>query len=153
MICYVCSSHLDHVASLPYFLEKAEKVCSSDNTFFWSVTLLKSIQYLFRQQCFFFFLDYIEIVGKKFTSHVSYNILVCKFSVYQVIDLHQTLEVNGICLWCYTAGHVLGAAMFMFDIAGVRVLYTGNFSWEEDSHLRAAELPQFSPNMLSSHNY
>ncbi|KAL1830360.1 hypothetical protein ACET3Z_000011 [Daucus carota] len=89
------SSHLDHVASLPYFLEKAEKV----------------------------------------------------------IDLHQTLEVNGICLWCYTAGHVLGAAMFMFDIAGVRVLYTGNFSWEEDSHLRAAELPQFSPNMLSSHNY
>ena len=82
-----------------------------------------------------------------FTSHVSYKILVCNFSVYQVIDFHQTLEVNGIRFWCYTAGHVLGAAMFMVDIAGVRVLYTGDFSREEDRHLRAAELPQFSPDI------
>nr|GEZ84886.1 cleavage and polyadenylation specificity factor subunit 3 [Tanacetum cinerariifolium] len=63
----------------------------------------------------------------------------------EVIDFHQTLEVNGIRFWCYTAGHVLGAAMFMVDIAGVRVLYTGDYSREEDRHLRAAELPQFSP--------
>jgi cleavage and polyadenylation specificity factor subunit 3 len=26
------------------------------------------------------------------------------------------------------AGHVLGAAMFVIEIAGVRVLYTGDFS-------------------------
>ncbi|CAK9149678.1 unnamed protein product [Ilex paraguariensis] len=64
-----------------------------------------------------------------------------------VIDFHQTLEVNGIRFWCYTAGHVLGAAMFMVDIAGVRVLYTGDYSREEDRHLRAAELPQFSPDI------
>ncbi|KAL7002024.1 Cleavage and polyadenylation specificity factor subunit 3-I [Sarracenia purpurea var. burkii] len=65
----------------------------------------------------------------------------------EVIDFHQTLEVNGIRFWCYTAGHVLGAAMFMVDIAGVRVLYTGDYSREEDRHLRAAELPQFSPDI------
>lgn len=65
----------------------------------------------------------------------------------QVIDFHQTLEVNGIRFWCYTAGHVLGAAMFMVDIAGVRVLYTGDYSCEEDRHLRAAEIPQFSPDV------
>ncbi|KAH6555393.1 hypothetical protein KP509_1Z259500 [Ceratopteris richardii] len=47
---------------------------------------------------------------------------------------------------CYT-GHVLGAAMFMVDIAGVRVLYTGDYSREEDRHLRAAEMPQFSPDV------
>lgn len=69
------------------------------------------------------------------------------FPVLQVIDFHQTLEVNGIRFWCYTAGHVLGAAMFMVDIAGVRVLYTGDYSREEDRHLRAAELPQFSPDV------
>ncbi|XP_047262874.1 cleavage and polyadenylation specificity factor subunit 3-I isoform X2 [Capsicum annuum] len=68
-------------------------------------------------------------------------------SVYMVIDFHQTLEVNGIRFWCYTAGHVLGAAMFMVDIAGVRVLYTGDYSREEDRHLRAAEIPQFSPDI------
>lgn len=53
----------------------------------------------------------------------------------------------GIRFWCYTAGHVLGAAMFMVDIAGVRVLYTGDYSREEDRHLRAAETPQFSPDV------
>ena len=68
-------------------------------------------------------------------------------SLLQVIDFHQTLEVNGIRFWCYTAGHVLGAAMFMVDIAGVRVLYTGDYSREEDRHLRAAEIPQFSPDI------
>lgn len=65
----------------------------------------------------------------------------------QVIDFHQTLEVNGIRFWCYTAGHVLGAAMFMVDVAGVRVLYTGDYSCEEDRHLRAAETPEFSPDV------
>ena len=29
--------------------------------------------------------------------------------------------MNGIKFWCYTAGHVLGAAMFMIEIAGVKV--------------------------------
>ena len=32
----------------------------------------------------------------------------------------------------------------MVDIAGVRVLYTGDYSREEDRHLHAAEIPQFS---------
>ena len=27
----------------------------------------------------------------------------------------------GVKFWCYTAGHVLGAAMFMIEIAGVKV--------------------------------
>ncbi|XP_024376319.1 cleavage and polyadenylation specificity factor subunit 3-I isoform X2 [Physcomitrium patens] len=65
----------------------------------------------------------------------------------EVIDFHQTMEVNGIRFWCYTAGHVLGAAMFMVDIAGMRVLYTGDYSCEEDRHLRAAEMPHFSPDV------
>ena len=34
--------------------------------------------------------------------------------------------------------------MFMADIAGVRVLYTGDYSREEDCHLCAAEILQFS---------
>ena len=37
--------------------------------------------------------------------------------------------------------------MFMVDIAGVRVLYTGDYSREEDRHLRAAEMPEFSPDI------
>ena len=37
--------------------------------------------------------------------------------------------------------------MFIADIAGVRVLYTGDYSREEDCHLRAVEIPQFSPDI------
>ncbi|KAL6329475.1 hypothetical protein AAG906_021170 [Vitis piasezkii] len=71
--------------------------------------------------------------------------ILCSMDKIEVLDFHQTLEVNGIRFWCYTAGHVLGAAMFMVDIAGVRVLYTGDYSREEDRHLHAAEIPQFCP--------
>ena len=48
----------------------------------------------------------------------------------------------GIRFWAYHAGHVLGAAMFMMDIAGTTVLYTGDYSREEDRHLKAAEIPE-----------
>lgn len=44
----------------------------------------------------------------------------------------QRMEHKGIKFWCYNAGHVLGAAMFMVEIAGVRLLYTGDYSMEDD---------------------
>lgn len=89
-------------------------------------------------------------------------------SKIETIDFHQEVEVDGVRFWCYHAGHVLGAAMFMIEIAGVRVkiksddfknrfysillsfkvLYTGDFSRVEDRHLMAAELPSIKPDVL-----
>ena len=43
----------------------------------------------------------------------------------ETINFHEEIEVNGIRFWSYNAGHVLGAAMFMIEIAGVKLLYTG----------------------------
>jgi hypothetical protein len=42
-------------------------------------------------------------------------------SKIDTINFHQEIEHEGIKFWCYHAGHVLGAAMFMIEIAGVRV--------------------------------
>ena len=56
--------------------------------------------------------------------------------------------MNGIKFWCYQAGHVLGAAMFMIEIAGVKTLYTGDFSRQEDRHLIAAAKPEVKPDEL-----
>lgn len=39
----------------------------------------------------------------------------------ETINFHEVREVAGIKFWCYHAGHVLGAAMFMIEIAGVKV--------------------------------
>lgn len=38
--------------------------------------------------------------------------------------------------------------MFMIEIAGVKVLYTGDFSRQEDRHLMAAEIPNMRPDIL-----
>lgn len=51
----------------------------------------------------------------------------------ETINFHEVKEVAGIKFWCYHAGHVLGAAMFMIEIAGVKVRYSllGSFSPRE----------------------
>lgn len=45
----------------------------------------------------------------------------------ETINFHEVKEVAGIKFWCYHAGHVLGAAMFMIEIAGVKVLWLWQF--------------------------
>ncbi|KAM7269233.1 hypothetical protein ACFE04_024730 [Oxalis oulophora] len=128
--------HLDHAASLPYFLEKT--------TFKGRVFMTHATKAVYK----LILLDYVK-VSKVSVEDMLFNEQDINRSMekIEVIDFHQTVEVNGIKFWCYTAGHVLGAAMFMVDIAGVRVLYTGDYSREEDRHLCAAELPQFSPDI------
>lgn len=39
----------------------------------------------------------------------------------EVLNFHEEKDVLGIKFWAYNAGHVLGAAMFMIEIAGVKV--------------------------------
>lgn len=63
----------------------------------------------------------------------------------EVVDFHQTIEHNGIKFTATAAGHVLGAAMFMIEIDGIRVLYTGDYSLENDRHLVHAEVPEGGP--------
>lgn len=47
--------------------------------------------------------------------------IVASLDHIDTIDFHQELEVNGIKFSAYHAGHVLGAAMFLIEIAGVKV--------------------------------
>lgn len=66
----------------------------------------------------------------------------------EVVDFDQTIEVNGIQITPYRAGHVLGAAMFMVDIGGMRCLYTGDYSRVTDRHLPAADMPLVTPHIV-----
>lgn len=66
----------------------------------------------------------------------------------ETINFHEERDVMGVRFWAYNAGHVLGAAMFMIEIAGVKILYTGDFSRQEDRHLMAAEIPTMNPDVL-----
>lgn len=56
----------------------------------------------------------------------------------ELIDFYQEVEERGIKFTAYPAGHVLGAAMFLIEIDGVKILYTGDYSCENDRHLKPA---------------
>lgn len=74
--------------------------------------------------------------------------LLASMDKIDVVNFHQVVHHNGIKFWAYNAGHVLGAAMFVIEIAGVRILYTGDYSRREDRHLMSAELPNESIDVL-----
>ncbi|PSS37824.1 hypothetical protein PHLCEN_2v292 [Hermanssonia centrifuga] len=65
------------------------------------------------------------------------------------VSAHQVISpCPGVTFTPYHAGHVLGACMFLIDIAGLKILYTGDYSREEDRHLVKAEIPPIRPDVL-----
>ncbi|KAJ7287552.1 beta-lactamase-like protein [Mycena rebaudengoi] len=65
------------------------------------------------------------------------------------VSVHQLISpCPGVSFTPYHAGHVLGACMFLIDIAGIKILYTGDYSREEDRHLVKAEVPPLRPDVL-----
>lgn len=70
------------------------------------------------------------------------------FDRIETIDYHSTMEIDGIKFTAYHAGHVLGACMYFIEIGGLKVLFTGDYSREENRHLQAAEVPPTRPDIL-----
>lgn len=66
----------------------------------------------------------------------------------ETLDYHSTIEVDGIRFTAFPAGHVLGAAMFLVEMGGLKFLFTGDYSREEDRHLSSAEVPDVTPDLL-----
>ena len=129
--------HLDHAGALPWFLQKT--------TFRGKCFMTHATKAIYR----WLLSDFIK-VSNIATEQMLYTEqdLETSMDKIETINFHEEKEVSGIKFWAYNAGHVLGAAMFMVEIAGVRVLYTGDFSREEDRHLMAAELPSIRPDVL-----
>lgn len=72
------------------------------------------------------------------------NILIgsrCHSSTNCCLHTH----ISGIKFTATKAGHVLGACMYSIEIDGVRILYTGDYSMEEDRHLPQADIPMGPP--------
>lgn len=64
------------------------------------------------------------------------------FPTIEAIDYYTTHTISSVRVTPYPAGHVLGAAMFLIEIAGLKILFTGDYSREEDRHLITAEVPK-----------
>lgn len=64
------------------------------------------------------------------------------FPQIEAIDYYTTHTISSIRITPYPAGHVLGAAMFLVEIAGLNIFFTGDYSREQDRHLVSAEVPR-----------
>jgi cleavage and polyadenylation specificity factor subunit 3 len=64
------------------------------------------------------------------------------YPMIEAIDYHTTHTISSIRITPYPAGHVLGAAMFLIEIAGLKIFFTGDYSRENDRHLVSAEVPK-----------
>lgn len=124
--------HIDHCAALPYFTERTNfkgKILMTHAT--------KAVMKLLLS-------DNIRLNSRHPPLYNEQDLQNCIDKI-DVINYHQTVEHRGIKVTATAAGHVLGAAMFTIDIDNIKVLYTGDYSMEEDRHLLQAEIPPGGP--------
>lgn len=147
--------HLDHAASLPYVMQHTN--------FKGRVFMTHATKAIYR----WLLQDFVRVTSitggggddRRSTQNGGLNDgpsanlytdddLMRSFDRIETIDYHSTNEIDGIRFTAYHAGHVLGACMYMIEIGGLRTLFTGDFSREEDRHLKVAEIPPMKPDIL-----
>ncbi|KAI1364543.1 cleavage and polyadenylation specificity factor subunit [Xylaria arbuscula] len=126
--------HIDHAASLPYVLAKTN--------FRGRVFMTHPTKAIYK----WLIQDSIRVgnTSSYATSQPVYTEQdhTNSFPQIEAIDYHTTHTISSIRITPYPAGHVLGAAMFLIEIAGLNILFTGDYSREQDRHLISAEVPR-----------
>ncbi|KAK9475035.1 beta-lactamase-like protein [Dipodascopsis tothii] len=131
--------HLDHAASLPYVMEHT--------TFKGRVFMTHPTKAIYR----WLLSDFVRVssIAEMDAAQLYTDAdLNSSFDRIEAIDYHSTIEVDGIKFTAFHAGHVLGAAMYFIEIGGIKLLFTGDYSREEDRHLNVAEVPPDRPDIL-----
>ncbi|PWN52228.1 hypothetical protein IE53DRAFT_385349 [Violaceomyces palustris] len=133
--------HLDHAAALTYIMEKTNFRDGKGKVYMTHPT-----KAVYR----FLMSDFVRISNAGTDDNLfDENEMLASWRQIEAVDYHQEVSVGGgLRFTPYHAGHVLGACMFLIEIAGLRVLYTGDFSREEDRHLMQAEVPPVRPDVL-----
>ncbi|KDQ57603.1 hypothetical protein JAAARDRAFT_35295 [Jaapia argillacea MUCL 33604] len=132
--------HMDHAASLTYIMEKTNFRDGKGKVYMTHPT--KAVHKFMMQ-------DFVRMSAT--TSDALFSPLDLSMSLSSIIPVsaHQLINIcPGVSFTPYHAGHVLGACMFLIDIAGLKILYTGDYSREEDRHLVKAEVPPVRPDVL-----
>ncbi|KAL4074057.1 beta-lactamase-like protein [Scleroderma citrinum] len=132
--------HLDHAAALTYIMEKTNFRDGKGKVYMTHPT--KAVHKFMMQ-------DFVRMSSS--SSDALFTPLEMSMSLSSIIAVsaHQLISpCPGVSFTPYHAGHVLGACMYLIDIAGLKILYTGDYSREEDRHLVKAEVPPVRPDVL-----
>ncbi|KAK0634902.1 beta-lactamase-like protein [Bombardia bombarda] len=126
--------HIDHAASLPYVLAKTN--------FRGRVFMTHPTKAIYK----WLIQDSVRVgnTSSNPTTQLIYTEQdhLNTFPQIEAIDYHTTHTISSIRITPYPAGHVLGAAMFLIEIAGLNIFFTGDYSREQDRHLVSAEVPK-----------
>jgi cleavage and polyadenylation specificity factor subunit 3 len=127
--------HVDHAASLPYVLSKTN--------FKGRVFMTHPTKAIYK----WLIQDSVRVGNM--TSSAETNVQMYTetdhlntIGMIESIDFYTTHTISNIRITPYPAGHVLGAAMFLIEIAGLKILFTGDYSREDDRHLVSAAVPK-----------
>ncbi|KAJ7480173.1 beta-lactamase-like protein [Mycena galericulata] len=132
--------HLDHAAALTYITEKTNFRDGKGKVYMTHPT--KALHKFMMQ-------DFVRMSSSSSDALFSPMDMAMSLAFIIPVSVHQLITpCAGISFTPYHAGHVLGACMFLIDIAGLKILYTGDYSREEDRHLVKAELPPIRPDVL-----
>ncbi|KAI9797359.1 MAG: endoribonuclease ysh1 [Piccolia ochrophora] len=127
--------HIDHAASLPYVMSKTN--------FKGRVFMTHPTKAIYK----WLIQDSVRVGNTSSSSNQQSPLYtesdhLSTFPQIEAIDYHTTHTISSIRITPYPAGHVLGAAMFLIEIAGLKIFFTGDFSRENDRHLIPAEVPR-----------
>lgn len=127
--------HMDHAASLPYVLARTN--------FKGAVYMTHPTKAIYR----WLMQDSVRVQNthtsaEPMTATVTENDITSTLSRIQTIAFYATQSHNSISFTPYPAGHVLGACMYLISIAGLNILFTGDYSRESDRHLIPAAVPK-----------
>ncbi|KAF5348747.1 hypothetical protein D9758_006830 [Tetrapyrgos nigripes] len=132
--------HLDHAAALTYITEKTNFREGKGKVYMTHPT--KALHKFMMQ-------DFLRMSSSSSDALFSPLDMSMSLSLITPVSAHQLISpCPGVTFTPYHAGHVLGACMFLIDIAGLKILYTGDYSREEDRHLVKAEVPPIQPDVL-----
>jgi cleavage and polyadenylation specificity factor subunit 3 len=138
-IILVTHFHLDHAGALPYFTERTE--------FKGQVFMTHPTRAIFR----WLLNDYVRVtnVSSENDLYTEKELASCHEKIIAV-DYGQEIRAKSVRITAYNAGHVLGAAMFLVSTDEASLLYTGDYSREEDRHLKAAVMPSVPIDVIVS---
>ncbi|KAL9934817.1 hypothetical protein V8E36_006592 [Tilletia maclaganii] len=133
--------HLDHAAALTYIMEKTNFRDGHGKVYMTHPT-----KAVYR----FLMSDFVRVSSAGSDDKLFDEAeMLSTWQQIEAVDYHQDVAISGgLRFTPYHAGHVLGACMFLIEIAGLRILYTGDYSREEDRHLVQAEVPPIKPDVL-----